>query len=170
MLTDFRTLVRSQFHGALAMLEQCIDRCPEERWDEPIGVYPYWHVVYHTLCFVDCYLSASNEDFMALVASRQGMEFNPQPTGMAELEEEFPSRRFTRQEMIRYAAWCREKMSSTLTKETDAALEGPSGFSWLKFSRAELHLYNVRHVQHHTGQLTAALRRVGVETAWVKGL
>ena len=39
------------------------------------------------------------------------------------------------------------------------ALAGPSGFHWLKFSRLELHVYNIRHLQHHVGQLNAALRR-----------
>ncbi len=164
----YRTIVRSQFSATLAMLEQCINQCPDGHWDDVIAKYPFWHVVYHTLCFVDCYLSPSNDAFVALVESRAAQPFNPQPLGMAELNEEFPSRRFSRAEMIQYAAYCRGKMDRVLTSETDADLNGPSGFDWLKFSRGELHLYNVRHVQHHTGQLSAALRRAGVETRWVK--
>ena len=168
MPTDFRTVVRSQFRAALSMLEQCIDRCPDERWDDAIGKYPFWHVVYHTLCFVDCYLSPSNDEFTRTVEARASQAFNPQPNGMAELDDEYPSRRFTRDEMRRYAQLCRDKLESVLAAETDATLDGPSGFSWLKFSRAEGHLYNLRHLQHHTGQLSAALRRCGVDTQWVK--
>lgn len=170
-MPNFRTLTLSQFRAALAMLEQCITRCPDEHWDAIIGKYPFWQVAYHTLCFVDCYLSPSNDDFTREVEARQNTgatAFNPQPRGMAELEGEYPSRRFTRNEMIQYAAMCREKLDATIPNESDETLAGPSGFSWLKFSRAEAHLYNLRHVCHHTGQLSAALRRAGVDTSWVK--
>lgn len=34
-------------------------------------------------------------------------------------------------------------------------------------ARGELHLYNLRHVQHHTGQLSAYLRRIGQVPRWV---
>lgn len=168
MTVDFRTIIGSQFRAALAMLEQCIEACPDDHWDAPIAKYPFWQVVYHTLCFVDCYLTLSNDAFIRAVEARATQPFNPQPRGMAELEEENPSRRFTRDEMRRYTAMCRQKLDATIASESDATIEGPSGFAWLKFSRAELHLYNMRHVQHHTGQLSASLRRAGVETRWVK--
>ena len=44
-----------------------------------------------------------------------------------------------------------------------------SGFSWLKFSKGEAHLYNLRHIQHHTGQLTERLRQeAGISSGrWV---
>lgn len=175
MPTDFRTITHSQFRAALAMLDQCITRCPDEHWEMTIGKYPFWQVVYHTLCFVDCYLSPSNEEFTRAVEARQKAEaagasaFNPQPRGMVELDDEYPSRRFTREELLKYMTMCREKLDSTIPNESEGVLAGPSGFSWLKFSRAEAHVYNLRHVSHHTGQLTAALRRVGVDTSWVKG-
>jgi hypothetical protein len=46
----------------------------------------------------------------------------------------------------------------TLASETRESLERESGFRWLPFSRSELHVYNIRHVQHHTGQLSAYVR------------
>jgi uncharacterized damage-inducible protein DinB len=56
-----------------------------------------------------------------------------------------------------------------MAAETHKTLEGPSEFPWLPMSRAELHLYNIRHIQHHTGQLGAFLRRNGVDAGrWVK--
>jgi hypothetical protein len=168
MLPHFQTIVGSQFRAALGMLEECIRACPAEHWEGPIGKYAFWHVAYHALCFVDCYLTASNDEFQRIVAERAGTAFNPHPAGIAELEDEYPSRLFTREELLAYAGLCREKLGSVLLRETDANLDGSSGFSWLPFSRAELHLYNLRHVQHHAGQLSAALRRVGVDTRWIK--
>ena len=54
-----------------------------------------------------------------------------------------------------------------LDAETEGSLGGPSGFARRAFSRLEMHLYNLRHIQHHTGQLSAFLRRAGVDTRWV---
>jgi hypothetical protein len=39
------------------------------------------------------------------------------------------------------------------------SLAGPSGIKFRKCPRLELHVYNLRHIQHHTGQLSAFLRR-----------
>ena len=36
--------------------------------------------------------------------------------------------------------------------------DGRKGFEWCRFSRGELHLYNIRHIQHHAAQLSMRLR------------
>ncbi len=162
-----KPILLAQFEAALAMLRQCLERCPPEHWDGLIAKYPFWMVAYHTLCFDDCYLAPSDA---AWVPSTGPGGFHP--AGRAELEEEYPSRRFERDELLRYADFVRDRLRRVLGEgtegETAGSLAGPSGFPWLPFTRAELHLYNLRHIQHHTGQLTAFLRRVGVETGWVK--
>jgi hypothetical protein len=48
-------------------------------------------------------------------------------------------------------------------------LAAPSGFHWLPFNKLELQFYNIRHLQHHTGQLADRLRIVAnVGVAWVR--
>jgi hypothetical protein len=48
-------------------------------------------------------------------------------------------------------------------------LDSASGFHWLPFSRFELHLYNLRHLEHHTGQLADRLRSVAnLGVTWVR--
>jgi len=160
MNDHLKHIIIAQFEAALSMLNDCLQGCPPEHWDTPIAKYPFWQVAYHTLCFVDCYLAPDN------AAWKPDPTFHP--AGRAELDEEYPSRRFTQPELLEYLAICREKLGDALAAETRTSLEGPSGFSHLPFSRAELHLYNIRHVQHHTGQLGAFLRRAGVDTMWVK--
>jgi uncharacterized damage-inducible protein DinB len=114
----------------------------------------------HTLCDVDCCLSRGQSAFLP----RPDLH----PKGMQEYEEEYPSRRFERAELLRYVENCRAKIRTELTADDEASLAAPSGFPWLPFTRLELHLYNLRHLAHHTGQLQAFLRRAGVETGWVK--
>jgi hypothetical protein len=180
MPIDLRPLLLSQFEASLAMLRECLVKCPPDQWNSPVGKYPFWQVAYHVLCFVDCYLSPSNDDWHPRAGDPRGGTFHP--AGRAELDEEYPSRRFSQQELIAYCDLCHEKARVVLagdlapphlappdaTPETDESLAMPSGFAHLPFTRAELHLYNVRHAQHHTGQLTAFLRRVSVDTGWVK--
>lgn len=179
MPSSLNAVLARQMEAALAMLADCVRVCPGEHWDLPIAKYPFWQVAYHALCFVDCYLSPSNEAFHAELAERAasraggrggkagGLDLHP--AGINELEDEYPSRRFERGELLAYVDLCRGKIGRVLGEEGGDALEGASGFSWLAFTRAELHMYNIRHVQHHAGQLGAALRRVGVEPGrWVK--
>ncbi|MFO0839944.1 MAG: DinB family protein [Phycisphaerae bacterium] len=165
MLDLLRQLVLSQLEASVCMLDECIRKCPAQHWDSPIGKYPFWHVAYHTLCFIDVYLSPSDEAWQPRQGGPGG---GLHPLGRVELEEEYPSRRFEQCELLEYSALCRQKARDVLTSETRETLEGPSGFPWLAFSRAEAHVYNIRHIQHHAGQLSAFLRRQGVETHWVK--
>lgn len=159
-----RSVILSQFEASLCMLKECIEACPAEWWDGPapthtIAKYPFWMVAYHTLCFVDVYLSRTDQDWQPRTGPA-GLH----PRGRAELEDEYPSRKFSKEELLGYVEFCRRKLIATLGDEpgsqTAEILAGPSGFPRLPFSRAELHLYNIRHIQHHTGQLGAYLRRV----------
>ena len=52
---------------------------------------------------------------------------------------------------------------------TDERARGPSGFERLGVTVGELHLYSMRHVQHHAAQLNLILRQT-VDSAplWVK--
>jgi hypothetical protein len=152
-------ILGSQLDAALAMLEACIRACPAERWGDAVGRWPFWEVAYHTLCFADLYLAPGE-------AAWSPGKF--QPNGMAELRGEHPSRRFEQMELVGYVEFCRGRARGVFAGETAEALARPTGFSWLPFSRAEGHIYNLRHIQHHAGQLSAFLRRAGVETKWVR--
>ncbi len=151
MIDHLRTILTGQFEAALAMVNDCLVKCPPEHWDGKVGKYAFWAVAYHTLIYVDLYLSLNEESF-------QMREIHPK--GWSEFEDEYPSRRFEKAELTGYVATCLQKGRETLTAETPESLEAPSGFPWLHMSRGEAHLYNIRHLQHHTGQLSAYLRRV----------
>jgi hypothetical protein len=70
--------------------------------------------------------------------------------------------------LIKYIEFCRQKVVKVISKETEKSLAGKSGFDWLSFPRLQLHFYNIRHVQHHTGAMNAFLWRNGGEgSQWV---
>jgi hypothetical protein len=163
MIAQFRQVLAAQFYAGLCMLEDCLRKCPDEHWDGRIAKYPFWQVAYHALCYVDAYLAPHNDAWQPRTEPG-GLH----PRGRAELDDEYPSRRFERQELIGYVALCRKKVLEALAAESPASLAGTSGFSHLPFSRAELHLYNLRHLGHHTGQLSAYVHRLDLPALWVK--
>lgn len=149
-----------QFEASLTMLANCIAACPEDRWDLPIAKYPFWVVAYHTLYCTDGYLIASEQDW------KPHPKFHP--GGRADIDAEYPTKRFTAPTLLEYVDFCRQRAIEVLGAETAESLAGPSGFARLAFSRAELHMYSLRHIQHHTGQLGAFLGREKIATPWAK--
>ncbi len=161
MLEYFKTILTAQLQAALCMLNDCIRICPPEHWDGKIANSSFRQVAYHTLFYVDLYFSLSEDAFeLRELHQRGGDDRSPTDTSAG----------LSQEETLAYVATCRQKMLQTLASETAQSLQGGSGFSWLSFSRGELHLQSLRHVQHHTGQLSAYLRRVveDGERWWVR--
>jgi len=70
---------------------------------------------------------------------------------------------------MEYAEVVRSKAVRMIVQETEASLAGPSGYGGRRPpTRVEMHVYNIRHIQHHTGQLSACIRRVapGADPRW----
>lgn len=145
-----KQILAGQYEAALCMLRETLEACPAERWEGKIAFLTFGQTAYHTLFFTDYYLSRTQSDFELRELNVLG--------GDERVVEVSPG--LGRAQTIEYLMICREKARAALGAETGGSLVGPSGFERRTFSRGELHLYNIRHVQHHTGQLQAYLRRV----------
>lgn len=150
MLDLYKESTLGQFEAALAMLKQCIERCPNELWESKIAELTVRQVAYHTLFFVDFYLTPDEAAFELRDLHRIG----------GDEREPINSPGLDKQGTLDYLNFGLDKLQATIAAETEESLRGPSGFSWVNFSRAEMHLYNLRHVQHHAGQISAHLRRL----------
>ena len=95
MIDYVKKILMGQFEAAFCMMNECVQKCPQEHWDSKIAKYAFWHVVHHTLYFVDLYLSPNEESFRLRDVHSQGW---------SELHEEFPSRRFDKREIAEYLA------------------------------------------------------------------
>lgn len=148
-----------QFGAAIDMLENAIQACPEPLWKDRDRPPEFWYLAYHTLFWLDLYLSPSLQGFAP-----------PPPFTLAELDPQgqLTDRPYAKDELLRYLRHGREKCRDVIHSLTDAAAGGPSGFAWLQCTVAELHLYNLRHVQHGAAQLNLRLRDAGATVpAWV---
>jgi hypothetical protein len=161
MIEYLKTILTAQLEASLCMLKECIERCPVEHWESKIANDTFRQIAYHTLFFIDLYLSPGETAFRLRECHQRGGD---------ERSSTAASNGLTKDETLAYLAVCRHKALKTFAAETQASLEAASGFSRLAFSRGELHLYNLRHVHHHTGQLSAYLRRIikDGEGWWIK--
>lgn len=162
MIDHYKFCILGQFEAALWMLHDCIQKCPPEHWAGPASIiakYEFWHVVHHTLACTDYYLSPSEPVF----------HLDPKfyPAGQSDFEGEFPSRQFSKAEMIVFLLACLSKLRHTLGAETETSLQGHCGFPHhASLSRGDIYLYTMRHVMHHVGQLSALLRKAGHAPSW----
>jgi DinB superfamily len=150
MIETVKQVIVGQFEAALAMVSHCAAACPAEHWEGCIANNTFRQVAYHALFFADYYLSPHEDAFQLRELHRHG----------GDEREAVVSPGLSKDETIQYAATCRQKANDIVMSETPETLMGPSGFSFRRISRLEMHVYNIRHLQHHVGQLSAYLRRV----------
>jgi uncharacterized damage-inducible protein DinB len=75
---------------------------------------------------------------------------------------------YTKDELRAYLAHGRRKCRAALATLTDQRAHQRCGFARFDMSVAEMHLYNLRHVQHHAAQLNLILRQSTDSTpGWV---
>ena len=166
MLEQFKRITISQYQAALRTIENCVTLCPNETWDQPVHELTFDQALFHAVFWADLYLSDSIEDCKAQPFHDQhGTVFQ----GYEELEPIRPQHRYDRDFANEYIDYCVQKVSENVLAATASSLEEPVSFEWLDLSRAELHLYNIRHIQHHAAQLILRLRQEhNAEIGWVK--
>lgn len=164
MLDAFKTLVTNQYEAALSMLRACVDRCPDTGWNSRGANYKFCQLVFHTLIFTDLYLGPDVESFRRQPFHVRHERFFGD---YEEFEDRAPLRYYDKASILAYLEHCRGKVSEVMEGETADTLSAPAG-TRRSLSRAELHIYNIRHIQHHAGQLSLRLRLdTGEGVDWV---
>ncbi len=158
MLDTFKTLIVDQYEAALSMLSACVTRCPDSVWNSRVASYTFCQVVFHALFFTDLYLGPDEESFRRQPFHLHHAPFFADYDADYEPFEDREPRLYGQSSLLTYLEFCRRKVAEVMARETEDTLTGPSGFSYRKFSRAELHVYNIRHIQHHSAQLSLRLR------------
>ena len=150
MIDYLAPLLAGQYGAAIQMLTDAISACPADQWAAPMARHTFRSVAYHTLFFTELYLSPAGSPF-ALREIHQ----------RADEDRDGWSDALSQAETLHLAADVRRRAAATVASETAESIQGPSGSKWHgHLTRGELHVYNLRHVQHHAAQLAAHLRRV----------
>jgi hypothetical protein len=143
-----------QFRTAIDMLGDALRDCPDELWEKRLwedqpdqwvaaGFSAFWYLGYHTLFWLDLYLTGAEEGFVP-----------PEPFDLVEMEaDEVLPRTYTREELLGYLEYCRRKCQETIVAMSSEQAYRLCRFPWGELPFAELQLYNLRHVQEHSAQL-----------------
>ncbi|MDE0449481.1 MAG: DinB family protein [Spirochaetaceae bacterium] len=151
---SIRSAFDSQYQAGLDMLEAAVRACPDDSWDSSAHVNRFWHIAYHTLFYVDLYLCQTVYEHVPWRDHREDAQ-NLRP-GVAP---------YSRGSILEFLAYCREHARRQIAA---LDLSSDSGFSWLPFGPVERLAYNLRHLQHHTGQLSERIRQdTGDGVGWV---
>ena len=158
-----------QFGAAIDMLGEALRDCPDELWekrlwdDQPdqwvaVGFSAFWYLGYHTLFWLDLYLTGAEEGFAP-----------PAPFDLVEMEAgEVLPRTYTRAELLHYLDYCRRKCQETIGALSPEQAKRVCRFAWGELPFAELLLYNLRHVQEHGAHLRMFLgQQAGTSAGWV---
>ncbi len=152
-------MVGRQMAASIQMARLAIEACPEELWDDRAEGSPFWHLAYHALFFTDLYLSKDDKSFRPAAFHEGKAHFLPGDYqdfgGMVGT----PEKAFSRDQLLAYADHCLEKCDHTFEALTDQRALERCGFWWYELNLGEFLLNNLRHTQHHAGQLVLLLRR-----------
>lgn len=158
-----------QFGAAIDMLGDALRDCPDDLWEQQLwedqpdqwvaaGFSTFWYLGYHTLFWLDLYLTGAEEGFAP-----------PAPFHLVEMEAgELLPRIYRRSELLGYLEECRRKCETTLRNLSQEEARRLCRFPWGEISFAELQLYNLRHVQEHGAQLQMFLgQHAGKPASWI---
>ncbi len=159
-----RKSLLGQYRAALEMLQRSVELCPEELWFSSEYKNRFWHIAYHSAFYTHLYVQQTEADFKAWSKHRPDSNyFGPQPWAK-DKPYQLPEP-YSKQDVQEYLSMGRAEVEKNVPI---TRLEEGSGFSWLAFTKLETHLYNIRHLQHHTGQLMERLRTAAnVGVGWV---
>jgi hypothetical protein len=166
-----RDMLWRQFGAAIDMLAEALRDCPDELWEKQLwadqpdqwvaaGFSTFWYLGYHTLFWLDLYLTGAEEGFAP-----------PAPFDLIEMEagEALP-RTYTRAELLGYLDVCRQRCHEVIGALTPEQASRRCRFAWGELSFGELQLYSLRHVQEHGAQLRMFLgQQTSSATRWVSG-
>ena len=154
MDTNLKTSMWQQFGAAIDMLDDAINFCPDHLWTAVLWKDPddvkyghFWFVAYHTLFWLDLYLTGAEEGFAP-----------PPPF----IRGKLPEKPYTKDDVLTYLKQCRQKCKATIEALTDEKARRVCTFDWMEPTFLELQLYSMRHVQEHAAQLSFFLGQNGV--------
>ncbi len=159
----WRTALWQQFGATIDMLENALLACPSTHWQGRLwsnhsdpSLSPefaaFWYITYHTLFWLDLYLTSSSEEGFAPPAPFTTAELDP--AGL------LPERPYTKDELHAYLVHLRKKCQATIAGLSDEQAQQQVDFPWVgeePMSFLELLLYTMRHVQEHAAQLNLFL-------------
>ena len=163
-----RAALKSQYHAALAMLRESIERCPEQLWFDARPKNAFWQIAYHALFFAHLYLQPNPAAFRPWRGHQSDVQHPDGIPGDDNPESRLPliPKPYTKAEVLEYWHFCDDMVDAAV--DTLDLHSEESGFYWYPIPKLEHQIVNIRHIGHHTAQLADRLRaEEGIGIRWV---
>jgi hypothetical protein len=158
--TELINIIVSQYRAALGALKIAVEKTPVEEWNTTEYNNPTWQLAYHTVWSVKFYLAPFPDSYVPFQNAIDGAESlggsqdweNSESTVIIEGAH-------TKEEILNYI----EQINESLVEAVSSlSFEANSGFEWYPYTRLELHINSIRHIQHHTAQIIERLKAKGI--------
>lgn len=174
---DIRQALTGQYRAGLAMLADCVQKCPDDLWttpdpevdDEDRVIYrAFWRIAFHTVYFTHLYLGQNEDAFQPWPGRRPGYYDGmwQKPWDIEPYEFPKDAEPASKQEILDYIAYV-DSLIEPIVAQLDLDSQD-SGFRWYKnINKLSHELLNLRHLQGHVGQLSELLLQRGIDADWV---
>ena len=174
---NIKDALKEQYHASLAMLVDCIEKCPDDLWTSPSRkdqdgdrycIRSFWRIAFHGIYFTHLYFGQSVDAFQPWPGRRkdyfEGMWHEPWEIEPFEFPEDADPT--TKRELLDYIAYVDGILDSTIDNLDLDSEE--SGIPWYKnFGKLSHELLTLRHLQGHVGQLSELLLAREIDTDWI---
>ena len=144
---NIKNILQSQYLASLAMLKQAVVKCPPEAWDNPDDIDRVWFIAHHALHYGHQYLKAKDKGYPRW--EHRGHRDPGQP--------------LSREEILEMLA----KVEQDVVEQIPIMdLEKPRHATSALANLFELQIYNIRHIQQHTGEIYDRLSRYRLKLEW----
>lgn len=151
----FLDICKQNYLALLKMVKQAIKLCPDDLWRRETDQPQFWQEVYHTLFYLDFYLSSKPKEHKARFDFKENLA-------------EKPPIILTKEEISFYLKEVETKTIEIFSNLTSAELEGKNSFWWTGPTLAHRLIYNLRHSQHHMGKINEILKKNSKDAAkWI---
>lgn len=158
MIDIIKKSLWQQFGASIDMLINSVSGCPDDYFRENKR---YYYLAYHSVVFLDYYSSIPPSTFCPkLPFTIKPLEQRPKES----IGDMIPDKIYSKEEMLGYLQSTRskcKKMIQSLTNEESLNLRFVEGNEKddMDYPVLEILLYNLRHTQHHIGQLNLIIRQ-----------
>src|SRR4051795_2479311 len=110
-MPDDRTIKRilkSQYHAAIAMVRDAVEKCPDELWYDQTPTNAFWQVAYHTVFFAHLYVQQDEAAFRPWPGHQGNAQWGDGFPGPADPLSALPliPAPYSRAEVLAYSDYC----------------------------------------------------------------
>lgn len=174
MKNKFRECLWRNFAATIDMLKIVIEICPNTIWEKKDR---FFYMAYHTVIFLDYYLSYPVKEFKPELPFTIILESE---IPLVAIDDVSPNRHYSKTEILTYINLARKKCEGLIgpnakqdltvnwINKSEIGLYGLCPSIVEDYSLLEILFYNLRHVQHHVGQLNYILRdKADMAAEWI---